>query len=112
MERGFRGEDESLRRFRFCPLLIALLACGLTMTGCSSGDSSNLDESRSPMTIQLTSSVFNEGEAIPLRYTCDGENISPPLSWSNLPSGTQSLALIVDDPDAPSGTFVHWVAFN
>ncbi len=64
------------------------------------------------MQIQLSSTAFKESEAIPVTYTCDGENISPPLSWASVPQGTQSLALIVDDPDAPSGTFVHWVAFN
>src|SRR5262249_13346764 len=98
---------------RLHSLLIALVVCA-AVAGCSgtSSDSSGLDESRIPMTIQVTSSVFNEGEAIPVRYSCDGENISPPLTWDNLPSGTQSLALIMDDPDAPSGVFVHWVAFN
>jgi Raf kinase inhibitor-like YbhB/YbcL family protein len=49
---------------------------------------------------------------IPARYTCDGEDISPPLRWNNLPEGTRSLALIADDPDAPMGTFVHWVMYN
>lgn len=64
------------------------------------------------MTIELTSSAFDQGAAIPQKYTCDGDNLSPPLSWSALPDGTQSLALIVDDPDAPRGTYVHWVVFN
>ena len=49
---------------------------------------------------------------IPAKYTCDGANISPPLKWESVPEGTQSIALICDDPDAPMGTFVHWVIYN
>lgn len=61
---------------------------------------------------KLTSSAFQSGASIPEAYTCAGSNVSPPLSWSNLPEGAQTLALIVDDPDAPGKTFVHWVLFN
>jgi len=64
------------------------------------------------MTFELTSSVFANGEGIPAKYTCDSEDISPPLEWSNPPEGTQSLALIMDDPDAPVGTWDHWLLFN
>jgi hypothetical protein len=64
------------------------------------------------MAIQLTSSAFTEGSTIPKKYTCDGEDISPALEWSGVPQGTKSLALIVDDPDAPVGTFVHWVLYD
>lgn len=60
----------------------------------------------------LTSSAFAPGETIPPRHSCDGENLSPPLSWSSPPDGTRSLALIVDDPDAPVGTFTHWLAWG
>jgi len=63
-------------------------------------------------TMQLTSSTFSEGGTIPARYTCDSENVSPPLKWSGAPSGTKSFALIVDDPDAPAGTWVHWVLYD
>lgn len=63
-------------------------------------------------TITMTSSAFAAGAKIPAKYTCDGESLSPPLQWDAPPSGTQSLALIVDDPDAPSGTFVHWVIYG
>lgn len=62
--------------------------------------------------MRIFSTVFEEGEKIPKAYTCDGENISPPLAWEGLPEGTESLALICDDPDAPVGTWVHWVLFN
>ena len=65
----------------------------------------------------LTSTAFAEGGAIPKRYTCEGEDISPPLAWSSVPKDTRSLALIVDDPDAPDPaapkrTFVHWVLYD
>jgi Raf kinase inhibitor-like YbhB/YbcL family protein len=63
-------------------------------------------------TIQLTSTAFKDGEVIPRQHTCDGENLSPPLAWSGIPASTRSLALIADDPDAPSGTWVHWVVYN
>ncbi len=62
--------------------------------------------------MSLTSPAFNEGEAIPLEYSCDGENISPDLDWFGLPDETVSLTLIVVDPDAPVGTWDHWVLFN
>ncbi len=64
------------------------------------------------MAIEVTSTAFEEGGAIPVRYTCDGLDVSPPLSWSSPPEGTRSVALIADDPDAPRGTFVHWVIYN
>ena len=64
------------------------------------------------MEIKITSGAFNEGEFIPKKYTCDGVNISPPLDWSGIPDNTKSIALICDDPDAPMGTWVHWVIFN
>ena len=62
--------------------------------------------------MELKSSVFEAGGMIPKKYTCDGPDVSPPLSWSDVPVGTKSLALIADDPDAPMGTWVHWVAWN
>jgi hypothetical protein len=64
------------------------------------------------MVIHLTSSAFAEGQSIPIVYTCDGEDQSPPLAWSNLPTNTESLVLICDDPDAPMGTWVHWLVYN
>ncbi len=64
------------------------------------------------MALELTSPAFSEGEMIPARYTCDGSDISPALSWSGVPKTAKSLALICDDLDAPMGTWVHWVLFN
>jgi Raf kinase inhibitor-like YbhB/YbcL family protein len=62
--------------------------------------------------IDLTSSAFEEGGMIPQRYGFSRENISPPLAWAKVPEGTRSIAIICDDPDAPAGTWVHWVIFN
>ena len=64
------------------------------------------------MSLTLASPVFQEGSAIPSRYTCEGQDVSPPLRWSGAPAGTISLALIADDPDAPGKTWVHWVVYN
>lgn len=60
----------------------------------------------------LTSNAFTEGNAIPKKYACDGDKVSPELEWSGAPPNTKSFALIVDDQDAPIGTFTHWVAFD
>jgi Raf kinase inhibitor-like YbhB/YbcL family protein len=64
------------------------------------------------MALLLTSGAFQAGGGIPARFTCDGADVSPALSWSGAPAGTVSFALIADDPDAPGGTWVHWVLFN
>jgi len=64
------------------------------------------------MALELTSAAFQGGQPIPRQYTGDGRNLSPPLTWRDPPAGTRSLALICEDPDAPRGTFTHWVAFN
>ena len=64
------------------------------------------------MDIKITSTAFKDGGMVPSKYTCDGKNISPPLRWDAAVAGTKSIALISDDPDAPMGTWVHWVLFN
>ncbi len=64
------------------------------------------------MSITIRSDAFTNGGAIPSMYTCDGQDISPSLQWENIPQGAITLALISDDPDAPVGTWVHWVIFN
>ncbi len=64
------------------------------------------------MQIEISSSAFVHEGYIPQKYTCDGANVSPPLSWKNLPQGTKSIAIINDDPDAPMGTWVHWIIYN
>lgn len=64
------------------------------------------------MAFRLNTPAFTDGGPIPLRHTCDGQDLSPPLAWSDPPGGAKSFALIMDDPDAPSGTFTHWVLFD
>lgn len=66
----------------------------------------------SPTSLVVSSSAFREGEMIPVEYSCDGEHVNPPLNISQIPEGTQSLAIIVEDPDAPKGTFDHWLVWN
>lgn len=62
--------------------------------------------------MKISSDAFSEGEMIPSKYTCDDDDISPALKWEDVPEGTKSLALIADDPDAPMGTWVHWVVYS
>ena len=62
--------------------------------------------------MQVTSPAFADGSPIPRKYTRDGDNLSPPLQWSNAPKGTRSFMVLVEDPDAPSGTFRHWAAWD
>jgi Raf kinase inhibitor-like YbhB/YbcL family protein len=69
------------------------------------------------MTLAITSAAFADGGAIPKRYTCDGDDVPPPLAWSGAPAGTKAFALVVDDPDAPDPmapqrTWVHWVLYD
>lgn len=64
------------------------------------------------MPLELKTSAFTPGGDIPKKFTCDGPDLSPGLSWSEAPSNTQSIALVMDDPDAPSGTWVHWVVYD
>lgn len=64
------------------------------------------------MAIQVVSPAFDPQTSIPIKYTCRGRDISPPLEWTDIPGAVKSFALIVDDPDAPMGTWVHWVLFN
>jgi len=84
---------------------IALFGCLLTA---SCADNNNPPKI---MSIQITSAAFADGQPIPAKYTCDGNDVSPPLQWTNAPSNTKSFALIADDPDAPVGTWVHWVLY-
>lgn len=84
----------------------------LILTVISCADDKNNSSGGTNMNIQISSSAFEEGGLIPMKYTCDDADISPPLEWSGIPEGTKELALICDDPDAPMDTWVHWVLYN
>lgn len=90
--------------------VIGLVAfcCGLGLFLTSCGAAEQVRKG----TMQLTSGAFAEGARIPAKYTYDGSNISPPLKWTGVPASARSLALIADDPDAPVGTWVHWVLYD
>lgn len=86
--------------------LAALLA--LTVPGCWGGEPESVEDP-GKLTITLRSPAFTDGGMIPAEYTCDGAGGSPPLEWAGIPAEAKTLVLIVDDPDAPMGTFTHWV---
>jgi hypothetical protein len=91
--------------------VLGLFACLLIASACAQASPTATDGSEI-MDISVRSTAFLEGETIPQKYTCDGEDISPPLAWQDVPEGAKSLALIADDPDAPVGTWVHWVLYD
>jgi Raf kinase inhibitor-like YbhB/YbcL family protein len=85
----------------------------LLIAGCGGGGGKAVEPAPdAPPGIELTSPAFKPGGAIPAKYTCSGEQTSPPLAWADVPAGTKSLALLVEDPDAPGGTYTHWTVFN
>ena len=92
----------------------AVVMLGLTVAGLGGcgGEASAPADADVPAGIDVTSTAFAEDESIPARYTCDGEEVSPPLAWSGVPDDAAAIALVVDDPDAPSGTFTHWVVLD
>jgi Raf kinase inhibitor-like YbhB/YbcL family protein len=94
-------------------VLYCLLSAAVLLSSCRSEKPSNENSPEGQRAeIKLTSTVFNEGAMIPRPYTCDGPNVSPSLRWETVPAGAKTLALICDDPDAPTGTWVHWVLYN
>ena len=96
------------RRVAFWIALLTIIA--ISTVSCTASEPGLPDEGE--MTLSLSSPAFQEGEDIPITYTCDGQDISPPLAWGEPPPETQSFALIMDDPDAPGGVFTHWLLFN
>jgi Raf kinase inhibitor-like YbhB/YbcL family protein len=84
----------------------------MVIAGCGGGEKASEPAPDAPPGIELTSSAFQAGSAIPRKYTCDGDDTSPPLAWADVPEGTKSLALLVEDPDAPGGTYVHWTVYG
>lgn len=93
----------------------AMTALAILIGACTSGPCSNrstLVQEATKMTIQVTSTAFADGQPIPAEFTCDSQDQSPPLQWQGVPAGAQSIVLLVDDPDAPGGTFNHWVVYG
>ena len=97
----------------WCVAIFSSLILGVAAAGCQADQ---LDPAvkggKKSMSIKITSSAFKDGEQIPKKYTGEGDDVSPPLSWSDLPEGTKELVLICDDPDAPNETWVHWVIYK
>lgn len=96
--------------------LIVFTSCLTLVSFCQGTKKSDNDKGNSKETnmraFKLSSPAFKDGEDVPVKYTCDGEDVSPALQWTGAPDGTKSFTLIYDDPDAPMGTWVHWVLFN
>lgn len=94
------------------PTRISILA-GLLLAGLLGASAAGIPpKGGKPMAFELKTTAFAPGSTIPKKFTCDGPDVSPALSWSEPPKGTQSISLIVDDPDAPVGTWVHWVLYD
>lgn len=93
-------------------VLAVALVSGCGSTGNDDTERGEMDGIEAPTVITVTSSAFAEGQAIPRRHTCDGDDVSPPLAWSGVPDDAAAVALVVDDPDAPRGTFTHWVVLD
>ena len=112
------GDGDSLRWPLAAVMAFTLLSCGANQQDSRSRTDSSAINKTAEDTMAASgkflvmSTAFKEGEAIPKEYTADGKNISPPLRWESVPAGTKSFALVADDPDAPMGTWVHWVIFN
>lgn len=94
-----------MRRRGYAVTALGLLAA-LLLVACRRG------AMPAPGGITVTSAAFPSGGPIPARYTCEGEDIPPPLAWEGVPRGAAALALVVDDPDAPGGVFTHWTVYN
>jgi Raf kinase inhibitor-like YbhB/YbcL family protein len=90
-------------------VVVALVA---VLAACGTGQPEEVASVNGSQTITVKSSAFEEGRPIPVEYTCKGAGSIPPLAWSGVPSDAAALALVVDDPDAPSGTFTHWVVLD
>jgi Raf kinase inhibitor-like YbhB/YbcL family protein len=91
--------------------LLAIPPIGLALAACG-GDRVEGPPPAAPDRITLASTAFRDGATIPRRFSCDGDDVSPPLDWKGVPEKTRELALLMEDPDAPGGTFVHWVLFK
>lgn len=95
-----------MRIKRMIIFMVSLMTVGLIFSTLAATQGSPMSE------FKLSSSAFTANSQIPSRYTCDADNVSPPLAWEGVPNGTQSMVLILDDPDAPGGLWDHWLLYN
>ncbi|MEE9555498.1 MAG: YbhB/YbcL family Raf kinase inhibitor-like protein [candidate division Zixibacteria bacterium] len=94
-------------------MFIPFVIIALTNLGCADDPKDRTEKEEVEMaTLEIISDAFKQGETIPRQYTCDGDDISPNLTWDRPPDGTKELVLIFDDPDAPGGTWDHWIVYN
>jgi len=100
-----------MKKLLFCILVVSLAACATTPAQIPPTPETQSTK-ETAMSFEISSPAFASGEAIPSKLSCDGDDASPVLAWTEPPTGTQSFAIIVDDPDAPMGTWVHWVVYN
>ena len=103
-------ERQYLLRIAPVLALVAMASCGGSTN--SHGNGGAAMDNATLARLQLTSDAFQEGQPIPVQYTCDGAGEAPTLHWGEPPAATKSFALVIDDPDAPSGTFRHWGVFD
>jgi Raf kinase inhibitor-like YbhB/YbcL family protein len=104
--RRLAAADAGIRLLCLAGLLLAIGGCG------GDDDTSRPQPTTKQESIKVTSASFKDGMPIPKAFTCDGSSLSPALSWVNVPAAAQSLALVVADPDAPGGTFYHWLVVD
>ncbi len=100
-----------LRHFANVAVHVVII-CGISACSNAKSPISPQSPGGSPMSFSISSQSFPANANIPRKFTCQGADVSPELSWQNLPAGTKSIALIADDPDAPAGTWTHWILFN
>lgn len=101
-----------MKRKHMLALAFVVLGSGAFACGQPAGPGPSAPAGVSIASITVTSKSFASGGQIPVDYTCDGKNVSPQLTWSSPPANTKSFAVVVDDPDAPGGTFTHWIVFD
>ena len=99
-------------RLRFVVLAMMVLTIVLGCAFYGRADERKVNKEVKVATMEIKSNAFKQGETIPARHTCDGDDVSPQLSWSKAPAGAKELVLICDDPDAPMGGWVHWVLYG
>ena len=104
--------QQALLKFTSALALVALASCGARNQATNEVNGGTAVENATLTKLSLTSDAFRDGQPIPTQYTCDGADQTPALSWGEPPQGTKSFALVIDDPDAPSGTFRHWGVFD